>query len=147
MANKANSADAKDYATDLQVSQKGIAMLKHLENESRYTTYLEYITEDNVKRAYLYIIGSSACLRDYVCYPSEHGFIERDFRFDYNKKWYFSCVINKKSLLFYFRLPCQSNPKYNRESIINNFPVDKDKYTLRIYDIDMAIRVMCYIAG
>ena len=148
MANKANSADGKDYAADLQVSQKGFAMLKYFENESRYTTYLEYIAEDDAKKAYLYIIGASACLKDYVCYPLGHGFIGKDIRFEHNEKWYFSCVVNKKWLLFYFRPPCRNNPKYSHEAIVNNFPeVDKIKYTLRILNIDMAIRVMSYISG
>ncbi|MCK4993443.1 MAG: hypothetical protein KAS13_00165 [Candidatus Omnitrophica bacterium] len=125
-------------------------MLKHLENENRYIAHLENITENDARKAYFYIIGASACLKNYVCYPSEHGYI-KDFRFEYNKNWYFAFIPNQKWLLFYFRLPCQNNPKYSREAIVNNFPeVDENnngEYKLSILNIDMAVRVMSYIAG
>jgi hypothetical protein len=123
-------------------------MLKGANNSELYRAYLEKVRTESARTAYVYFIGWSATLTEYVCFPSGHGDI-CDFRFYRGRSWDFAFIPNHQWLLFYFRKPCQKIAKYEPSSIIRGIPSAKinpaGEVTVRVDSQALAMAVVRYI--
>ena len=105
-------------------------------NTNLYPEWIEYIRSMEVKQAFISIVGLSACLKTYRCYPQRKGSV-RDFRFmDENNEQAFAFIVNQRSLLFYFRKSVVRSDRYNFETIRSALPSCKQnsrgEWTVRI---------------
>lgn len=96
-------------------------MLKGAVNEPLFAEYYDLIATTEAKAAFSYLVGWSASLKGYECFPSDHGVI-KDFRFILDGNWDFAFIPNQQCLLFYFRWPCQQLDKYTRKDMFETFP-------------------------
>jgi hypothetical protein len=65
---------------------------------------LERIEPVSVRQAYEYLTCAAADLPGFCCFPSPKGYLA-DFRYYAKGQWPYAFIINKRSLLFYFRPP------------------------------------------
>ena len=124
-------------------------MLQPLDDANLFAAYSDDVQDPGSKDAFAYLVGWGASSKQYVCLASGHGYI-KDVRFMLDEKWYFAFVPNQQWLLFYFRKPCLSLPKYARDHILQQFPDAKEisssgEFTVRITTVQDAIRLARYI--
>jgi hypothetical protein len=79
------------------------------------------ISDPSAKDAFSYIVGLAATHRSLTCFPKVKGVVN-DFRF-FSKadQQIFSFIVNKGSLLFYFRKPAVRSGRYEFESVARMF--------------------------
>lgn len=131
-------------------SQETIAvMLSESRNAEFYPEWLEYITEDGAKAAFVYLAGYASTLRKMNCHARFKGEI-RDFQFhDASGETPFSFTINRRWLLFYFRLPSLRSGKYSRDVLEQLLPHMREtaagEWTIRISNVDDAKRLTMFL--
>lgn len=82
-----------------------------------FAEWSKSIKDDQVRSAFWYLIGMSACLSDYGCKIQWKGDV-RDFRFhDSGGEQPFSFITNQQWLLFYFRPPAVRSQAYSKDEI------------------------------
>ena len=82
-----------------------------------YIHWYEYINDEQTRDAYCYIVGLAASLRKHKCYPRQKGEV-RDVRFEGEMEEVpFAFIVNKESLLFYFRLPAVRSGRYSIDKL------------------------------
>ena len=101
-----------------------------------------YISSQSTKHALRYIIGFAAGLHKFQCYPKLKGKV-RAFRFfAEDEKQPFAFIVNKKSLLFYFRLPAVRSGRYVFESVKSGLPLvrmnESGEWTVKLRTIEDA---------
>ncbi|HEX9857612.1 MAG TPA: hypothetical protein VGA75_04595 [Paracoccaceae bacterium] len=68
-----------------------------------------------------------------------HGYIEKELRFQLNDRWYFSAVLNRSWVLWYFRRPALSDLGKEPEELLQLFPTAENtgsnEVKLRIQDL------------
>jgi hypothetical protein len=123
-------------------------MLRGAENSGVLREYCEILRTPEAKHAFLYIVGWAPTLKGYDCFPSSHGHI-KDFRFLRDNKCDFAFIPKQKWMLFYFRKPCLSLPKFSREEIVFRFPGAKEnktgEFAVRLEYMDDVMRLASYI--
>lgn len=96
-------------------------MLADAKNASLYSEWLAHIKESDVKDAFLYIVGASAVLTNYRCYPQKKGEV-RDFRYiTENDEQPFAFILNHAWLLFYFRANAIRSGRYSFAMVQKEF--------------------------
>ena len=86
-----------------------------------YARWCDYIDDEQTEDAFSYIVGLAASLQKYKCYPREKGEV-LDFRFeDEANEIPFAFIVNKRSLLFYFRKPAIRSGRYSTDRIEVDF--------------------------
>ena len=125
-------------------------MLAQSVNSSLYPTWLAHVSDAGTKEAFLYLAGFAATLKSLTCHAQFKGAV-RDFRFlSENGEQPFSFIINKKWLLFYFRLPSVRSGRYNAESLAGLFPSmntnNRGEWTVRISSLGDATRLVNFLA-
>ncbi|WP_333848109.1 hypothetical protein [Phaeobacter italicus] len=98
----------------------------------------------------VYLLLAHAKLPDgFQIRPSGHGFIERELRFEIDERWYFSAVLNKSWVLWYFRRPALAGLRKDAEELLQIFPsaelTKKKEVKLRIQDLEAAYAVLGWI--
>jgi len=88
-------------------------MLTGASDANLYSDWYDHIDNDETRDAYIYLVGLAASLRKYKCHPGKHGDV-KDFRFkDAANRRPFDFIVNKGSLLFYFRGPAIESGRYS----------------------------------
>lgn len=98
----------------------------------------------------IYLLFAHATLPEALTVrPSGHGFISRELRFEYDDKWYFSAVLNKSWILWYFRRPALSALAIAPQEIIEFFQAaevtGQDEVKLRVNDHLTALAILGWI--
>jgi hypothetical protein len=70
--------------------------------------------------AYWYLIGFSECLSDYKPEPFRKGVV-LDYRFLRDGENWFAFIVNRKSLLFYFRSPSTRSGRWSKQELVKQF--------------------------
>jgi hypothetical protein len=80
---------------------------------SLIANWCEFIVDENVLSAFLYLVGLSASIEKYTCEIRWKGKV-RDFRYlTVDRQQPFSFITNTKWLLFYFRAPAVRSGRYS----------------------------------
>lgn len=121
-------------------------MLAEALNTTLYPEWLDYIDSTDTKQAFLFIVGMGACSRAYKCHPQRKGSV-RDFRFvDRCDEQVFALIVNRNSLLFYFRRSAVRSDQYDFETIKLTFPDCKKnvrgEWTVRISNLQDASKLL-----
>lgn len=122
-----------------------------IEIDMLHSRNLAYIESVAVRQAYKYLTHAAAELPGFFCFPRQKGYLV-DFRYYANGQWPYAFIINKQSLLFYFRSPCFGPPFYQSKNGIRElFPDAAERasgeVTVRILDRRDAELVQQVIRG
>jgi len=114
-----------------------------------FAEWSESIKDDQVRSAFWYLIGMSACLPEYECRIQWKGEI-RDFRFyDDGGEQPFSFITNQKWLLFYFRPPALRSQAYSKDKLSGLFDSFSEntagEWTIKIQSVADVDRIADYI--
>jgi hypothetical protein len=83
--------------------------------------WCEFIVDENVLSAFLYLVGLSASIDEYTCQIQWKGKV-RDFRYlTGDRQQPFSFITNTRWLLFYFRVPAIRSGKYSSAELSDLF--------------------------
>jgi hypothetical protein len=120
-------------------------------NSNFYQEWLGQIESKCTQDAFIYIVGLSACLKDFVCYPKPHGVVNA-FRFmssENDKEQPFAFIPNNHWLLFYFRLPAVRSHRYSLADLKNIFESANEngtgEWTIKlqnIYDVQLLFQYL-----
>jgi hypothetical protein len=115
------------------------------EDEQRIQPHLEHITDRGTLDAYWYIVGFSESLLGFQPRPFRKGAV-LDYRFFRNDEQWFAFIVNRNSLLFYFRLPAVRSGRYSKDELIRKLREVREnrrgEITTRISTVMEARRVM-----
>ena len=95
-------------------------MLSGAKNANVYVDWLAYIRRPETRDAFRYFIGLAAGLSSLTCYPQAKGAVFA-FRFYIGKDQPFAFIVNRSSLLFYFRAPAVRSGKYSFDRLNDAF--------------------------
>jgi hypothetical protein len=96
-------------------------MLAEVRNAPLYREWVDHITNVETKDALRYFVGLAAEDSRYMCYPHRKGEV-RDFRFEDDQGHQpFAFIVNKGSLLFYFRKPALQSRQWPKELLADHF--------------------------
>lgn len=98
----------------------------------------------------VYLLLAHAKLPDgFLIRPAGHGFIEKELRFELGERWYFSAVLNKSWVLWYFRRPALAGLGKDAEELLQIFSsaelTKKEEVKLRIQDLETAYAVLGWV--
>jgi hypothetical protein len=125
-------------------------MLKE-QNAEQHLKNLDYLETQELRDTYCYMLGHAACLPNYQCYPNipineKH---KRYFQYHNSDGQPFAFIINKHSILFYFRKPCAK--WFDSNAVTNAFPEanvkDNGEITVRIAGVARAREVVDFAFG
>ena|SRR5690348_7332837 len=91
------------------------------EDEQYLQAHLEYITDRETLDAYWYIVGFSESLLGFQPRPFRKGEV-LDYRFFRNDEQWFAFIVNRNSLLFYFRSPAVRSGRYSKDELMRELP-------------------------
>lgn len=104
--------------------------------------------DDGVRAVYL-LLAHAKLPDGFQIRPAGHGFIEKELRFELDERWYFSAVLNKSWVLWYFRRPALAGLGKDAEELLQIFPsaelTKKEEVKLRIQDLETAYAVLGWI--
>lgn len=87
-------------------------MLLDAKNATLLSEHFQYIADADTQDAFAYLVGLAASDPRLQCYGEVKGAV-RDFRFlDPAGQQMFSFIVNRESLLFYFRSPAVTSGRY-----------------------------------
>lgn len=117
-------------------------MIRDGKNAALLPAWESYISTPSTKHTLRYIIGFAAGLRMFQCHPKLKGKV-RAFRFyAADETQPFAFIVNKQSLLFYFRLPAVRSGQYSFElvkSILSSTSTnDSGEWTVKLRNIEDA---------
>lgn len=113
--------------------------------------HAERIASPATREAFAYLVGSAALSPDWICHAQMKGEVH-DFRFhDHAGSQPFSLIINRDSLLFYFRLPAVRSGRYLWTDLQSSFEEVRDnnsgEWTVRITHLESARRLWEFIVA
>lgn len=120
-------------------------MLKDAKNAELLSDYLHHIRPLEVRDAFVYLVGAAAADMRFQCYGALKGVV-RDFRFyDASGEQHYAFIVNRESLLFYFRAPAVTSGRHDFEQLSKLFTeVHKNnagEWTVRVLDLASAQRL------
>ena len=87
-----------------------------------YREWCEYIRDEAVKDLYRLLVGWAASVNGYTCHPQRKGVV-RDVRFvDASGEQPYAFIVNRNSVLFYFRLPAVKSGRHSLNDLKRKFP-------------------------
>jgi hypothetical protein len=108
----------------------------------------EHIELREVLNAYWYLIGFSECLSDFEPRPVRKGVL-MDYRYLRDGENWFAFIVNRKSLLFYFRSPSTRSGRWPKDELAKQFnevlEPRSGEVTVRISSTNEARRLMALI--
>lgn len=113
--------------------------------------HAEHIAAPETRDAFAYLVGSAASSRELTCHAQMKGAI-RDFRLrDASGSQPFSLIVNRDSLLFYFRPPAVRSGHFSLRDLARSFEEVREnnsgEWTVRITDIESARRLWAFITS
>jgi hypothetical protein len=138
----------QDNNNDVKING-GLSEPSPAEVASLLAECLENIQIPDVRHAFQYVVDRCSALEGYDCYPKKQGYF-LTFRLYRNGKWPFAFIVNKGSLLFYFRKPSFLPPwSYKRAQILSSFPKalesDAGHITYRVESFSDATRLLDFL--
>lgn len=126
-------------------------MLLEAKNAAILPQHLEYIASESVKDAFIHLVGLAASDGRFQCFGELKGVV-RDFRFyDAAGQQPFAFIVNRESLLFYFRAPAIRSGSYRLAELEAQFgdvtANNSGEWTVRIVDLAGAKRVWDYVSS
>jgi len=125
-------------------------MLTAAKNAELIPEWAAYIESDSTREAFLHLVGLAAGLRNFCCHAQRKGEV-RDFRFyrpttDIQP---LALIVNKQSLLFYFRLPAVESSSYSFDELKAQFESasenDRGEWKVRLHSDDDVRRLWRYL--
>ena len=118
-------------------------------HDKLFNEWSESIIDDEVRAAFWYLVGLSACLNSHECRIQRKGEI-RDFRFyERGGEQPFSFITNQQWLLFYFQPPAIRSGRYSKERLLELFDSFKEnpdgEWTVKIRSVGDADCVAKYL--
>lgn len=89
-------------------------------HERLSSEFAEWIRSADARRAYQHMICHAESLAGFRCFPRQQGYI-RSFRYMRGSEWPFAFIVNRDSLLFYFRKAGLSNKAANESFLRGHF--------------------------
>lgn len=113
--------------------------------------HAEHIAAPEVREAFAYLVGSAALSRELSCHALMKGVV-RDFRLhDASGSQPFSLIVNRDSLLFYFRLPAVRSGRFSLRDLERSFEEVREnnsgEWTVRLADLESARRLWALITS
>ena len=88
-------------------------MLTETKNAELLPQHLEHIASQKTRDAFMFLVGAAATDNRFQCHGTVKGVI-RDFRyFDASRLQRYAFIVNRESLLFYFRSPAVKSGKHD----------------------------------
>jgi len=119
-----------------------------LDREKLDEQMLNY-TDGPVKSSYL-LLAHAKLPEGLTVRPHGHGYISRELRFEFSDRWYFSAVLNKSWVLWYFRRPALKGLGKAPHEVASHFPTaeltGQREVKLRLYDETTARAVLGWIS-
>jgi hypothetical protein len=104
--------------------------------------------DDSIRAVYL-LLAHAKLPDGFDIRPSGHGYIERELRFELDERWYFSAVLNKSWVLWYFRRPALAGLAKDATDLLQIFPqaelTKNAEVKLRIRDPETAYAVLGWV--
>lgn len=124
-------------------------MLFEAINASMLAQHFQYIDHAEVKDAFVYLVGLAATDPRYQCYGEIKG-VMRDFRFyEESGQQPFAFIVNRESLLFYFRKPAVRSGLFEFTALQRRFATASEntsgEWTVRISNVTDVKLVWSYI--
>lgn len=104
--------------------------------------------DDRIRAVYL-LLAYAKLPDGFQIRPTGHGFIEKELRFELDERWYFSAVLNKSWVLWYFRKPALAELGKEARELLEIFPRaelnKKEEVKLRIRDLETAYAILGWV--
>ena len=115
-----------------------------------HADYLGYIGSETVRDVYRYLVHYAERLENFRCFPLNKGVI-RTFRYAQGDDEPFSFIVNKWSVLFYFRNPSQGHRARDAAYLSRRFREVRvnrlGEITIRVSDLGSACLLMDLVFG
>ena len=109
-----------------------------------------WLTSADARYAFRYLLEFGAKLRGYKCYLHRHGYL-RTYRYETGGDRPYAFIVNRTSLLFYFRRAGMQNPAANLPKLARHFDDvlanNRGEIQLRIVNEEQARQLMGLIFG
>lgn len=119
-----------------------------LKDKEKLHEQLAGTIDDSVRAVYL-LLAHAKLPDGFHIRPAGHGYIERELRFELDERWYFSAVLNKSWVLWYFRRPALAGFAKDAEELLQIFPsaelTKKEEVKIRIQDLETAYAVLGWV--
>jgi len=119
-----------------------------LKDKEKLNEQLDGPIDDSVRAIYL-LLAYAKLPDGYHIRPAGHGFIENELRFELEERWYFSPVLNKSWVLWYFRRPALAGLEKDAEKLLQIFPSAEltkiEEVKIRIHDLQTAYAILGWI--
>jgi hypothetical protein len=107
---------------------------------SLYPQWLAHVQTPEARDAFVFLVGYAATLRRYTCHAQRTGVV-RDFRLKSTDGGLpFAFTVNRRWLLFYFRLPSLGAGGLSPKAILSSFPKARrnrrGEWTVRLFDVE-----------
>ena len=125
-------------------------MLLNAKNATLLSEHFQHIADADTQDAFAYLVGLAASDPRLQCYGEVKGAV-RDFRFlDPAGQQVFSFIVNRESLLFYFRSPAVTSGRYALAELRALFQTasvnNAGEWTVRIQKIAEARELWSYVS-
>ena len=121
-----------------------------MKNPMLIKKHVGYIQNEETRNAYYVMLGSAATMVNLECYPNPKDTGKLYFRYEMDSKEQpFAFIVNRKSLLFYIRLPAVRAKIYDfkgMQKIFNEIGENpRREWTIRIISTDDALKVIQHV--
>lgn len=90
-------------------------------DKTAFDAQLSHGADEPVKQAYQ-VFADCDMPAGFTIRPTGHGYISRELRFEGNGHWYYSAVLNKGWVLWYYRWPALRDGLVRGEDLLERFP-------------------------
>lgn len=119
-----------------------------LTDEERLRDQLSGDIDGLVRTIYL-LLARAKLPKGYQVRPSGHGYIEKELRFELCERWYFSAVLNRSWVLWYFRRPALFNLGVASGELLSIFKTaevtGQEEIKLRLKDLSATYGVLGWV--
>jgi len=120
-------------------------MLSEAKNAEVLPQHLEYVNTQDARDALMFLVGAAATDSRFQCHGTTKGVV-RDFRYyDASGKQPYAFIVNRESLLFYFRTPAVESGKHDFRELQALFTEvnqnNSGEWTVRIADLAGALKL------
>ncbi|WP_299934562.1 hypothetical protein [uncultured Pelagimonas sp.] len=119
-----------------------------LKDKEKLHEQLARPVDDSVRAVYL-LLAQAKLPDGLIVRPAGHGFIESELRFELDERWFFSAVLNKSWVLWYFRRPALAELAIDPEELRQIFPgaelTKKKELKLHIRNLETAYAVLGWV--
>ncbi|MFC6585055.1 hypothetical protein ACFQD0_17940 [Sulfitobacter aestuariivivens] len=95
------------------------------------------------------LLAQAKLSNSFLIRPAGYGFIEKELRFEFDKHWYFSAVLHKPWVLWYFRRPALTglgkDPEELTQVFLNSELTNQQEVKIRIRSLETAFAVLGWV--